>query len=183
MARAVFLDKDGTVVEDVPYNADPAKIRLAAGAAEAVRSLSEAGFRLVVITNQSGVARGLFPVSALAPVQARIEELIQQAGASIAGFYFCPHLPGGSVPEYAIDCSCRKPAPGLILKAAVDHDIVLSESWMVGDKWDDVEAGMRAGCRTVLIGRLSPQSDGPRPTVAAADLASAARLILSSPRN
>src|SRR5262249_10884291 len=142
-------------------------IQLAAGAAEAVRSLSAAGFRLVVITNQSGVARGLFPISALGPVRTRVEELVRQAGAEIAGFYFCPPLRRGSVREYTIDSACRKPAPGLILQAASEHHIELAESWMVGDKWDDVEAGRRAGCRTVLLsGDLAANSV----SVAQADL-------------
>jgi D-glycero-D-manno-heptose 1,7-bisphosphate phosphatase len=178
--RAVFLDKDGTLVDDVPYNVDPAKIRLTAGAAEAARSLRAAGFQLIVITNQSGVARGLFPVSALVPVRDRIEQLMRDAGAPIAGFYFCPHLPRGSVVEYAIDCDCRKPAPGLILQAAADHVIDLPGSWVVGDKLDDVEAGRRAGCQTVLIGR-GDENHQSQITMFASDLAAAARMILSAP--
>jgi D,D-heptose 1,7-bisphosphate phosphatase len=177
--RAIFLDKDGTLVEDVPYNADPAKIRFAPGAADAVRSLSNAGFRLFVVTNQSGVARGIFPISALATVRSRVETMMQEAGAPLDGFYFCPHLPDGSVAEFAQRCDCRKPAPGLILRAAAEHNIDLSESWVVGDKLDDVEAGHRAGCRTVLIG-TSPNNDPKCATAVAADLASAARMILSS---
>jgi D,D-heptose 1,7-bisphosphate phosphatase len=176
--RAIFLDKDGTLVEDVPYNADPAKIRFAPGAADAIRSLSSAGFRLFVITNQSGVARGMFPISALAAIQSRVETMMQEAGAPLDGFYFCPHLPDGSVAEFAQRCDCRKPAPGLILQAAAEHDIDLPESWVVGDKLDDVEAGRQAGCRTVLIGS-SAKNDPNCATAVVADLASAARVILS----
>src|SRR5690348_9945301 len=130
--RAIFFDKDGTLIEDIPYNADPGAIRLTDGAADAIRSLSAAGYRLIVITNQSGVARGFFPVAALAGVRTRVEELVRQAGASLAGFYFCPHHPEGAVPEYAVACECRKPAPGLLLRAAAEHGINLAGSWVVG---------------------------------------------------
>ncbi len=180
-ARAVFLDKDGTLVEDVPYNVNPDRIKLAAGAREGLRWLDKAGFALIVVTNQSGIARGLFSTEALAQVQLRLEELLRGIGVSLAGFYYCPHHPEGRVAEYAIDCSCRKPAPGLILRAAQELNIDLGRSWMVGDILDDVEAGQRAGCKTVLIDngnetewRTSPQR---APRCYARDLAHAAKMI------
>lgn len=151
-APAVFLDKDGTLIEDVPYNVDPDRMRLLPGAAEALARLDAAGYALVVVSNQSGVARGLFPEEALEPVGARLEELFLRAGAHIAGFYFCPHLVGGKDPRYAVACDCRKPEPGLLLRAAEDLGLDLAASWMLGDILDDVEAGNRAGCRSVLVG-------------------------------
>ncbi|MGZ5977417.1 MAG: D-glycero-alpha-D-manno-heptose-1,7-bisphosphate 7-phosphatase, partial [Isosphaeraceae bacterium] len=147
----VFLDKDGTLVEDIPYNVDPGLIRLSAGAAEGLRLLHASGFRLIVISNQSGVALGRFPESALAGVRARLEELLADVGVPLAGFYYCPHHPQGQLPCYTQACLCRKPQPGLITRAAWDHEIDLAGSWFVGDILDDVETGHRAGCRTVLV--------------------------------
>src|SRR4051812_8537634 len=112
--RAVFLDKDGTLIEDVPYNVDPARIRLSAGCADGLRSLAGAGYRLLVISNQSGVARGYFAEEALQGVQRRLRELLGELGVALAGFYYCPHHPEGKVPPYARRCSCRKPEPGLL---------------------------------------------------------------------
>lgn len=148
---AVFLDKDGTLVEDVPYNVDPALIRLTAGAGLALRKLSGAGYKLIVVSNQSGVARGLFPESALARTEERLGTLLAEYGVRLDGFYYCPHHPEGSVAEYAVECVCRKPAPGMLLKAAAEHGIALGRSWMVGDILNDVEAGRRAGCSTILL--------------------------------
>jgi D-glycero-D-manno-heptose 1,7-bisphosphate phosphatase len=148
---AVFLDKDGTLVEDVPYNVDPVKVRLRPGAGPALRRLADGGFALVVVTNQSGVARGLFPQKALRDVEVGLRALLAPFGAELIGFHACPHHPRGSVSPFDRDCECRKPKPGLLLGAALSHGLDLSRSWMVGDILDDVEAGRRAGCRTVLI--------------------------------
>lgn len=149
--RAVFLDKDGTLVVDVPYNVDPNRMTLMPGAGEALRRLSDAGYRLIVISNQSGVARGMFAESALPAVAQRLADMLAEHGAPVAGFYYCPHHPDGVVAEYAIHCNCRKPEPGLILRAAQEHGIALDESWFIGDILNDVEAGRRAGCRTILL--------------------------------
>lgn len=185
LLRAVFLDKDGTLVEDVPYNVDPARVRLTRGAAEGLRALHAAGYGLFVISNQSGVARGYFPEAALAAVEARVRELLHEAGVPLAGFYYCPHHPKGVVPAYAIACACRKPAPGLIERAAREHGLDLARSWFVGDILDDVQAGRAAGCRTVLLDtghetewRLTPER---QPHHKAADLAEAAALIAATP--
>ena len=148
--RAVFLDKDGTLIDDVPYNVDPDRIQLAAGAAD-LRQLHQQGYLLIVASNQSGVARGYFPETALAAVEQRSRQLLAQLDIPLNGFYFCPHHPAGKVMEYAIACDCRKPKPGMLLQAARDHDIDLSQSWFIGDILNDVEAGRRAGCRTILI--------------------------------
>ena len=183
---AVFLDKDGTLVEDVPYNVDPARMKLVSGASEALHRLHAAGFALVVVSNQSGVARGMFPVEALEPVRRRLDELFRLAGSCLSGFYFCPHLPDADDPRYGVVCECRKPAPGLLLQGAEDLGLDLRASWMVGDILDDVEAGNRAGCRSVLVGTehetewmWTPER---RPWGVAPDLAAAADLVLAATR-
>ncbi|WP_266367605.1 D-glycero-alpha-D-manno-heptose-1,7-bisphosphate 7-phosphatase [Tellurirhabdus rosea] len=149
--RAIFLDKDGTLIRDVPYNVEPGQIELYPETGEALRRLGAAGFRLIVISNQSGVAHGYFEEQALTFVEVQLQVLLRPYGVSLDGFYYCPHHPGGSVPAYSITCACRKPEPGLLTRAAADHDLNLEESWMIGDILNDVEAGNRAGCRTVLL--------------------------------
>lgn len=151
MRRALFIDKDGTLVVDVPYNVDPARVVLAPGAGAALARLAPDGYDFVVVSNQPGVARGLFPLDALAAVEARIQGLLAPFGVRIAAFRWCPHHPEGSVSPYALACTCRKPQPGLLQGAATALGIDLAHSWMVGDILDDVEAGHRAGCRTVFM--------------------------------
>jgi len=148
---AVFLDKDGTLLDDVPYNVDPARMRLARGAADALALLARHPLRLFVVSNQSGVALGRFPYPALQPVEARLRAMFAACGATLSGVYWCPHHPLGHVHPYARRCECRKPAPGMLLRAAREHGIDLASSWMIGDILDDVEAGNRAGCRTILV--------------------------------
>lgn len=149
--KAVFLDKDGTLVEDVPYNVNPDRIVLTEGAATALQQLSQAGYLLIVVSNQSGIARGFFMESELDLVTLKLQMLLQPFGVSFSGFYYCPHYPDGVIESYAIACQCRKPQPGLLLQAAQDHEIDLRQSWMVGDILHDIEAGRAAGCRTILI--------------------------------
>ena len=150
-ARAVFIDKDGTLVHDVPYNVDPDRIALIAGVGESLRRLQDAGFLLFVVSNQPGVALGRFPVTALRAVEARLDELLAPFGVVFTAYCWCPHPPVGM--RGAVACTCRKPRPGLLLDAAATHGIALERSWMVGDILDDIEAGTRAGCRTVLVDR------------------------------
>jgi histidinol-phosphate phosphatase family protein len=150
-ARAVFLDKDGTLVHDVPYNVDPARIELLPNVGPALRALQDAGYLLIVVSNQPGVALGRFASSALRAVESRLDELLAPYGVVITAYGWCPHLPNGRGGMPA--CTCRKPRPGLLLEAAGAHDIALARSWMIGDILDDVEAGARAGCRTILVDR------------------------------
>lgn len=182
MKQAVFLDKDGTLVENVPYNVDPAAIRLAPGAVEGLGSLQESGYRLFVVSNQSGVARGYFDIEALDHVWGRLRGLVAGYGIELDGWYICPHLPAGKVARYARECPCRKPQPGLLRQAAAEHGLDLRRSWMVGDILDDVEAGHRAGCRAVLIdnGNETEWVAGTdrTPDWAVCDLAEAATQIL-----
>lgn len=149
--RAIFLDKDGTLVNDVPYNVDPDLIELAPGAAAGLRLLAAQGFALFVVSNQAGVAKGMFTEAALRPVEQRLADLLRREGVALRGFHYCPHYPSGTVERYAIACNCRKPRPGMLLASALSHGIDLARSWMIGDILDDVEAGHRAGCRSVLI--------------------------------
>jgi D-glycero-D-manno-heptose 1,7-bisphosphate phosphatase len=178
---AVFLDKDGTLLEDIPFNVDPSLMRLEDGAAEGLRSLHQAGFRLIVISNQSGVALGRFPESALAAVEAQLERLLRDAGAALAGFYYCPHHPEGTTIDFVQECHCRKPRPGLIIRAAWEHGIALDRSWFVGDILDDIEAGQRAGCCTILINNGHEtkwlRSDWRWPDYMVPNLEEAARII------
>lgn len=149
--KAVFIDKDGTLIWDRPYNVDSSRIEFFPGALRAASRLSRAGFRLIVVTNQPGVALGKFSVEALHEIEAHLVRSFREAGAELSGFYFCPHHSDGVVDEYRFQCHCRKPEPGLIHQAVLDHGLDLSRSWMVGDILNDVEAGNRAGCRSILI--------------------------------
>jgi histidinol-phosphate phosphatase family protein len=151
MRKAVFLDKDGTLVEDLPYNVDPDRMTLGRGVLPGLRALAGTGYRLVVVSNQSGVARGLFGESALQGVERGLRSLLQAGGVVLDGFYYCPHHPDARLPDYRRACTCRKPQPGLLERAAVELGLSLADSWMVGDILDDVEAGHRAGCRAVLV--------------------------------
>ena len=148
---AVLLDKDGTLLDDVPYNVDPGRMRLARGAAAALRDLGSLGVPLVVVTNQPGVAHGYHAEADLVPVRERLAAMFAEHGATLAGFYYCPHHPQGTVPAYMRACLCRKPMPGLLVQAASALRFALGRSWMVGDILNDVEAGRRAGCGTVLV--------------------------------
>jgi histidinol-phosphate phosphatase family protein len=149
--RAIFLDKDGTLVEDVPMNVDPARVKLVPGALDALIRLHALGFRFAVVSNQAGVAHGAFAEEALEPIAERLRSLLGAVGVPLDGFFYCPHHPDGKVARYRQTCHCRKPAPGLVVRAARHLGANLACSWFVGDILDDVEAGTRAGCRTVLL--------------------------------
>jgi len=151
-ATALFLDRDGVLIEEVEYLTRPEQVRLIPGAAAAVRLANDRGWRVVVVSNQSGVARGLFPESIVPEVHRLIaERLREEAGAVVDGFYYCPHHPTEGQGGYRIDCDCRKPKPGMLLRAADELRINLSESWMVGDRMTDLQAGAAAGCQTILV--------------------------------
>ena len=151
MKRAIFIDKDGTLIPDVAHNVNPELINLYPFAARGLRMLQERGYALFVVSNQSGVAHGIFEEQALQPVEERIDALLAREQVKLGGYYFCLHHPAGKVAPYASECNCRKPQPGLIRRAAAEHGIDLARSWMVGDILNDVESGRRAGCKTVLI--------------------------------
>lgn len=153
LRKAVFWDKDGTLIPDLPYNVDPALITLFPDAGNGLRRLKVAGYVLIVVSNQAGVAHGLFPEEALSAVWQRITDLLTPFGAAPDAFYYCPHHPDGLVSSYRQPCSCRKPEPGMLLQAAQELDLDLGTSWMIGDILNDIEAGNRAGCRSILIDR------------------------------
>ncbi len=185
--RAIFLDKDGTLINNVPYNVDPALIELAPGVIKGLPGLRRAGYRLVLITNQSGVARGYFQEADLRTLFAGLNDhLYRQSRVRLDGFYFCPHHVDGTVKRYRVACNCRKPAPGLLLQAAREMNIDLKDSWFIGDILDDVEAGHRAGVQTVLIanGNETRWKGGLQrtPDYLVHDFEEAARVILTNDR-
>jgi D-glycero-D-manno-heptose 1,7-bisphosphate phosphatase len=156
---AVFLDRDGTIIEDVGYLHDPARMKVFPWAAAAIRRLNGAGFAVVVITNQSGVARGLFDEDAIGVIHRTLSKTLAAGEATIDAYYFCPHHPQGLIEPYGIACGCRKPLPGLVQRAAADLGLDLSRSWMVGDRWLDIECGVAAGCRSILVGTSEAVTD------------------------
>lgn len=191
MKAAVFLDRDGVLIEDVDLLVRPEEVRVMAGAAEALCALTRAGYQLIVVSNQTVVARGLSTEQEVEAVNRYVADRLEQAGGPrLKFFYFCPHHPKATLPDYRIACSCRKPRPGMLVTAAADHGIDLSSSFMIGDRITDMVAGKSANCRTVLVqtGRhwcapietLEPLDASEAPDFVCFDLASAAKWILSS---
>lgn len=180
---AVFLDKDGTLVHDVPFNAVPALAVFAPGVIRGLKRLQAAGFRLIIVSNQSGVAYGLFDEWQVRAMLAHLVRELTKSAVYLDGFLFCPHHPKGSVSVYRQECFCRKPRPGMLLAAAKMFRVSLEESWLIGDILDDVEAASRAGCRSVLInnGNETAWVGGSfrAPQAQAVDFAEAAELILA----
>jgi D-glycero-D-manno-heptose 1,7-bisphosphate phosphatase len=179
---AVFLDRDGTLNEEVGLLTRPEEIKLIAGVPEALLRLREAGALLVVATNQPVVARGLITEQALAEVHGQLRRLLAREGAGVDAIYYCPHHPEQGHPEardprYRRDCECRKPKPGMLLDAARDLELDLGRCFMVGDHSRDIGAGKGAGCRTVLVG--TKECPDAEPDARVADLAAAADWILA----
>jgi D-glycero-D-manno-heptose 1,7-bisphosphate phosphatase len=149
----VFLDRDGTLTLPYHHPTRPEHLVPRAGIVGPLRRLADAGVALLIVTNQSALARGLLTGDGFAVAQSSFERKLARAGVRFDGVYHCPHHPDGTVAALAVRCGCRKPEPGLLLRAAAEHGVDLARSWMVGDQPSDVEAGRRAGCRTVLIGQ------------------------------
>jgi D-glycero-D-manno-heptose 1,7-bisphosphate phosphatase len=149
--RAVFMDRDGTISEEVGYINHPSRFRLFPYAKEAIKLLNDNGWLAVVITNQAGVARGYFPEAMIETVHQHLEEELRSEGARVDGIYYCAHHPSVGEPPYRQDCDCRKPKPGLINQAAKDLDIELEQSWMIGDRYSDIELAHNAGVRAALV--------------------------------
>ncbi len=149
--QAVFLDRDGTVIRDREYLADPAGVELLKGAAAGIKALRQAGFMVIVATNQSGVARGFFTEQDIKRVNERMQELLAVEGAGLDGIYYCPHYPEGKVQEYVKVCYCRKPGPDMLFTAAQERNVDLFKSWVIGDKPTDIEFGFKQGLRTILV--------------------------------
>lgn len=151
MKRAIFLDRDGTINVDVGYLHRLEDLELFPWAADSLRLLKRAGYVLVVVTNQSGVARGMIDPGFIQVCHDEMRRRLQPAGADLDALYYCTHHPLGSVKEFAVDCRCRKPMPGMIEDAARDLGIDPRQSWVVGDKWLDVNLGRAVGARSILV--------------------------------
>lgn len=181
--RTVFLDRDGTINVEKNYLHKIEEFAFIPGAPQAIKRLKDAGFLVIVVSNQSGVGRGYFDEQAVETLHKHIQEELLAYGTSIDAFYFCPHHPDEGVGDYKIACDCRKEAPGMLLRAAVEHDIDLQQSFMVGDKLADIEAGQRAGCQSILVltgyGKVAQRHQQIATVEKCRDLDNAATFILS----
>ena len=184
MNKAVFLDRDGTIVEDVGYISSPQQLNFIPGSIEAIKKLNAAGYKVIVITNQAGVARGIVTEDMLQTIDKVMHRQILNGGAHLDGLYYCPHHPEHGVYPYKQACECRKPHTGLIKKAIKDHDLDLSLSFMIGDKASDIEAGKKAGVKTafVLTGYGTTEKDElkNKPDHIAKNLSEAVKWVLST---
>ena len=189
--RAVFLDRDGVLIRDSDLLTRCDQVELYACAPQAIRQLREAGFALVVVSNQTVVARGLASEQDVERIHAWIQQLLRTLGGDeIDRFYFCPHHPNATLPQYRVDCECRKPRPGLLLRAAQELKLDLAASYMIGDRISDIIAGQRAGCRTILVQtgkHTAPPIESPEvldmsvePDCVCADLGEAVEIILGT---
>ncbi|MCK7504330.1 MAG: HAD family hydrolase [Desulfobacterales bacterium] len=148
---AIFLDRDGTINDEVGYLDSADKLRIIPAAFEAVRLINASGMKAVVITNQAGVAKGLFTEEFVRKINGQIQSALLAQGALIDRFYFCPHHPTEGIDPYRLICDCRKPEPGLLHQAAADLNIDLARSYVIGDRLRDVETAHRAGAKGVLV--------------------------------
>jgi D-glycero-D-manno-heptose 1,7-bisphosphate phosphatase len=151
MRPAVFIDRDGTIIEEAGYLDRLDRLVFYPYAFDAIRLLNRAGYGVVIVTNQAGVGRGIFGEQFVQDTHAVIAARTAEAGAVVDAFYYCPHHPDATVARYRVACDCRKPAPGMLRKAAADHDLDLARSFAIGDKWSDVQAGEAAGARGLLV--------------------------------
>jgi D-glycero-D-manno-heptose 1,7-bisphosphate phosphatase len=172
MNKCVFLDRDGTIARDVPYCSAPEQFELLPGAGEGIRLFNTFGFKVILITNQSGVGRGYFSEEILGLIHEKMKAKLANFGAHIDAIYYCPHHPDEN-------CDCRKPKPKLIRLAAKDFDIDLGRSYLIGDSAKDIEAGKAAGCKTILIGNMDI-ANTPKPDYAVANLLEAAKILQGS---
>lgn len=187
--KAIFLDRDNTLIEDPGYINNPDQVKLLDGAAEAIIELKNLGYKLIVTSNQSAVARGIVTEKHLGEIHDRLKQLLAEKGAYLDQIYYCPYHPDGVIPKYRKESDQRKPNPGMLLTAAEEMDIDLSQSWSIGDSIRDVEAGLRAGCKTILINRstIYRQTDStssphvqpgePKPDYSAVNLKEATNII------
>ena len=148
---AVFIDRDGTVNEQMGYINHISRFVLLPGVAEGIKLLNSHQYRVIVVSNQSGVARGYFPIELVDEVHAHMRVLLEKDGAFVDGIFFCPHYPGGVIPEYSISCDCRKPGTGLIKKACEAFDVDMVNSYVIGDRYSDIELAMRLDLEGILV--------------------------------
>lgn len=183
---AVFLDRDGTVNEQMGYINHISRFHLLPDAALAIKRLNDQGVPVVIVSNQSGLARGYFPPSLLDEVHDKMNSLLAQEGARVDGIYYCPHHPEAKEEKYRQACECRKPKTGMLVRAAKEMDLDLSRSFLVGDRWSDIKCAENAGCTSVLVltgyGQGDFQYIGPahqiQPTHVAENLSKAVDYIL-----
>jgi D,D-heptose 1,7-bisphosphate phosphatase len=179
--KAIFLDRDDTLIEDPGYINHPDQVKLLDGVAEALIELKALGYKLIVVTNQSAVARGIVTEKVLGEIHNRLKQLLTEKGVFLDRIYYCPYHPDGAVAKYRKESNCRKPNPGMLQKAADEMDIDLSRSWCIGNSSSDIEAGLRAGCKTILIDMPSHQkqlSPGqPRPNYRAVNIKEAVNIV------
>ncbi len=182
MRKAIFIDRDGTLIKDIPYNADPSLIVLQEYAAEMMQLVKKKNYLLILVTNQSGIARGYFTEEELGKMHEEIARKLLPFNIELDAVYYCPHYVEGTIKKYAIECDCRKPKPGMLFKAAKHFNIDLEKSWMIGDILNDVEAGNAAGCKTILLDNGNETEwilNAKRtPTFAVSNLKQAAKIIL-----
>ena len=185
-AQSIFLDRDGTINEDTGYVSHPDELIIYPWAAEAVRLINEAGLMAFVVTNQSGVARGLYTEDTLHAIHERMRQELAREGARIDAIYYCPHHPGFGDPRYRSLCDCRKPRPGLLHRAAREHNLDLTRSFIIGDKASDMNLAANVGASGALVmtgyGRATqaePERWPCEPAIVADDLLEAVRMILS----
>ena len=153
--KAIFLDRDDTLIEDPGYINHPDQVKLLDGVAEALIELKRMEYKLIVVSNQSAVAHGIVTEKVIGEIHNRLKQLLAEKGAFLDQIYYCPYHPDGAIGKYRKESDCRKPNPGMLLAAADEMDIDLSQSWSIGNSARDVEAGLRAGCKTILINRSS----------------------------
>ena len=184
---AVFIDRDGTILDELGYVVPGLAINIYPFSAAAITKLTDAGFPVVVITNQGGIALGMYDHAFVEQTHATLTESLAHAGATITAWYYCPHHPEGKVPEFTCVCECRKPGTGMLEAAARDLNIDLNASWVVGDQWRDIELARRAGARGILVrtgyGRgleADWPKDIPPPPVVCEDLEDAAEFIIKA---
>jgi len=188
--RAIFMDRDGTISEEVGYVNHLSRYKLLPRSIDAIRMINDAGFLAIVATNQSGVARGYFAEALVGAVHERLLSWVHEGGARLDAIYYCPHHPREGPPSFRADCDCRKPRPGMLLRAAREHGIDLTGSYMIGDSRVDMEAAAAAGVRPVLVltgygrGLVDHQSDRlkVKPLTIAEDLHEAVRFIIEKER-
>jgi len=178
--RAVFLDRDGTINEDVPYCSSPDDLRLIPGAADGIKLLNKHGFKVIIVTNQSGIARGYFTEEVLTSIHDKLRRELAAHEAYVDAIYYCGHHPDNG-------CDCRKPKPKMVFQAASDFNLDLSQSYVIGDSQMDIEMGITAGCKTILVGqeRTNKKSNSSlvKPDYITPDVIKAAHLIIAETDN
>ncbi|UCE98736.1 MAG: HAD family hydrolase [Planctomycetota bacterium] len=180
-SKAIFLDRDDTLIEDPGYINHPDQVKLLDGVTEALAELKAMGYKLIVVSNQSAVARGIVSEKVLGQIHDRLKQLLAEKGTSLDRIYYCPYHPDGVIPKYRKESDWRKPNPGMLLTAADELNLDLGQSWVVGNSDSDIQAGLRAGCKTILIDHPShykrPESGKSNPDYRAVNMKEAVNII------